>query len=205
MTTSVASGTFPIALQRDIQPASIVRTKFMGIELIAWRDNDDRIHVWQDRCPHRSVKLSAGRNLGDCIQGAYHGWKFGKDGSVSDIPAEGHAQRTDIRVRTFPCRVVGGFVWIDGGGESSPPKAFAAAAEDDYLHSIYVKAPDKVVAEALSEVSEFQLWITPCDDALSLILGYGRPRGGESSLEMVRRGNHLLNRIRRAVESGRGQ
>lgn len=203
MTASAASGTFPIALERDIRPASIVRAKFMGIELIIWRDNDDRIHVWQDRCPHRSVRLSAGRNLGDCIQGVYHGWKFGKDGSVIDIPAEGHAQRPDIRVRTFPCKVAGGFVWINGGSDASPSNAFAAATEDDCLHPIYVNAPHKAVAEALTEVSEFQLWITPCDGALSLIFGYGSPRAGESSQEMVCRGNHLLNHLRRSIEASR--
>jgi len=203
MTVSGASGTFPIALVRDIQPVSIARAKFMGIELIVWRDDHDRIHVWQDRCPHRSVRLSAGRNLGDCIQGAYHGWKFGTDGSVIDIPAESHARREDIRVRTFPCEVAGGYVWINNGGEPSPPKTFAAANEDNFLHPIYVNGPQKAIADALSEASEFQLWITPCDDALSLILGHGSPRSNESSQDMVTRGNHLLNRLRRSFEMSR--
>jgi nitrite reductase/ring-hydroxylating ferredoxin subunit len=203
MSASEASRTFPIAQVRDIQPMCITRAKFMGIELIVWRDDDNRIHVWQDRCPHRSVRLSAGRNLGDCIQGAYHGWKFGKDGSVIDIPGEGHARRADIRVRTFLCEVAGGYVWIDDGGVPSPPKTFAAATGDNCLHPIYVNAPHKTVSEALAKVSEFQLRATPCDDALNLILGYGSPRSNESSQDMVSRGNHLLNRLRRSIEMSR--
>jgi phenylpropionate dioxygenase-like ring-hydroxylating dioxygenase large terminal subunit len=41
----------------------------------------------QDRCPHRHVPLSAGSLIGDEIQCAYHGYRFGFDGRCTHIPA----------------------------------------------------------------------------------------------------------------------
>jgi nitrite reductase/ring-hydroxylating ferredoxin subunit len=198
MTANAVTDTFPIALQRDVRPGSIVRSRFRGVELIVWRDDSDRIHVWEDRCPHRSVRLSAGRNLGDSVQAAYHGWKFGKDGSVIDIPAEGHSARADIRVKTFPCAIAGGFVWIGDRSELIPPKALAPVTEDAYLRPVYINAPVGMVSEALPETSELQLWATPCDDNLTLVMGYATRR---SRSDAVRHANNLLNRLRRTIEA----
>jgi nitrite reductase/ring-hydroxylating ferredoxin subunit len=198
MTAHAGSDTFPIAVQRDVLCGCIVRSKFRGIELIIWRDDSDRVHVWEDRCPHRSVRLSAGRNLGDCIQAAYHGWKFGKDGSAIDIPAEGHSRRDDIRVKTFPCAIAGGFVWIGDRDELTPPEALATITEDACLRPIYINAPAGVVREALSEMPELQLWVAPCDNNLSLTMGYALQR---PAADAMRRANNLLNRLRRAIEA----
>lgn len=198
MIANAAADVFPIALQRDVQFGSIVRSKFRGVELVIWRDDADGIHVWEDRCPHRGVRLSAGRNLGDCLQAVYHGWKFGKDGSVIDIPAEGHAARVDIRVKSFPCAISGGFIWTGDRSEINPPPAPAKVSEDAYLRLIYINAPAATVCEALSEISELQLWATPCDDNLSLIMGYATRQPKPDAL---RDANHQLNRLRRAIEA----
>jgi nitrite reductase/ring-hydroxylating ferredoxin subunit len=201
MSAKAVVDAFPIALQRDVRSGSVVRSQFRGVELIIWRDDCDGIHVWEDRCPHRSVRLSAGRNLGDGIQAAYHGWKFGKDGSVVDIPAERHSVRADIRVKTFPCAIGDGFVWIGDLGKPTPPKALATIREDAYLRPLYIDAPAKVVTKALPETSDLQLWVTPCDDNLSLVMGYTLLR---STPDATRCANNLLDRLRRAIEaSGR--
>jgi phenylpropionate dioxygenase-like ring-hydroxylating dioxygenase large terminal subunit len=42
-----------------------------------------------DRCPHRRAPLSAGQVIGDQLQCAYHGWRFGADGRCGLIPALG--------------------------------------------------------------------------------------------------------------------
>ena len=58
----------PVALEREVLPKSLLRTNLNGQDLVLWRDNANDIQVWADRCPHRSVKLSAGRNNGNCVQ-----------------------------------------------------------------------------------------------------------------------------------------
>lgn len=193
-----ATDAFPIALQRDVQPGGIVRGKFKGIELVIWRDATDRIHVWEDRCPHRSVRLSAGRNLGDCLQAAYQGWKFGKDGSVIDIPAERHMARPDISPKIFPCVIAGGFVWTGNRSEIAPPQGLATVSEDAYLRPLYFNAAADAVSEALVEFPELQLWVTPCDDNLSLVIGYTTARSG---WDAAHHANQRLNRLRRAIEA----
>lgn len=197
MTANAASDAFPIALQRDVQPLSIVRCKFRGFELVVWRDESGDIHVWEDRCPHRSVRLSAGRNLGDCIQGAYHGWKFGKDGSVVDIPAERHAVRTDIRVKAFPCAIMGGFVWTSDRSEVTPPRESIAVPEEAYVRPLYINAPASAARHASLEVPELRLWVTPCDNNLCLVIGYTT-----ENPDTVHQANQRLNRLRRAIEAG---
>src|SRR6516162_3181141 len=117
--------TWPIALERDIHPYSLARASLDGRDLLVWRDDCDQIHVWEDRCPHRSIRLSAGRNLGDCIQSAYHGWRFSKNGTVLAIPAELHAPRPDIKVWIISRHIAFGMVWASLEGEPLPPAEFA--------------------------------------------------------------------------------
>lgn len=205
MIASETSATFPIALQRDVRTASIMRGRFTGVDLILWRGDDEQIRIWEDRSPHRSVRLSAGRNFGDSIQEAYHGWKFGKGGTVIDIPAENHAVREDISVRVFPCAVAAGVVWIAESGEPKPGRGFAPGSEDALLRPVYVNAPCTHVRQALPLGEGFRFWVTPCDDNLSLVMGYGTLGKGVSATDVVKRGNLLLNRMRRAIEAGRAQ
>ena len=45
--------------------------------------------VARDRCPHRGAPLSAGMVEDGCLVCPYHGWRFGADGKVVEIPALG--------------------------------------------------------------------------------------------------------------------
>ena len=44
-------------------------------------------HVWEDRCPHRGMRLSMGFVRSDRIACLYHGWQYGTDGHCLYIPA----------------------------------------------------------------------------------------------------------------------
>src|SRR5919106_1454481 len=55
--------------------------------LVLLRDEAGLVHALEDRCPHRGVPLSAGRQEGDAIRCGYHGWKFGTSGTCLEVPS----------------------------------------------------------------------------------------------------------------------
>lgn len=54
------------------------------------------VRAFRDRCPHRSLPLSAGSIVDGGLQCAYHGWRFDGDGACTAIPALG----TDASIPT---------------------------------------------------------------------------------------------------------
>ncbi len=67
-----------------------------------------------DECPHRGAPLSAGQIVADTIECAYHGYRFGPDGSVS-IPALGADAAIPPKacvVTAFDVTIRYGLVWL---------------------------------------------------------------------------------------------
>ncbi|RVC56037.1 Rieske (2Fe-2S) protein, partial [Mesorhizobium sp. M00.F.Ca.ET.038.03.1.1] len=77
----------PVALSASIEPGSSAGTHIDGKEFVVWRDNRGAPHVWEDRCPHRGMKLSFGFVRGDHIACLYHGWQYDTAGQCRYIPA----------------------------------------------------------------------------------------------------------------------
>lgn len=193
---------WPIALVRDVHPAGLVRGRLDGYELLIWRGDDDTIRVWEDRCPHRSVRLSAGRNLGDSVQDIYHGWRLDKDGAVLAIPAEQNAARPDMGVRVFKSVVAFDLVWASVDGAAIIPSGFTPAKGDVALRPLPINAPAATAQLAFSSLEDMRLIATPADGQSCRVFGLADSRRGETPLQAARRCNHRLNALRRALETG---
>lgn len=63
-----------------------MRLMLFGEKLIAFRDTDGRVGIFDHRCPHRCASLFFGRNEEGGIRCAYHGWKFDVEGNCLDQP-----------------------------------------------------------------------------------------------------------------------
>ena len=72
-------------LVKDGQPK---RIRLLGEDLVAFRDNEDRVGLVDQACPHRGAPLIFGRNEDCGLRCVYHGWKFDVSGAVTDMPAE---------------------------------------------------------------------------------------------------------------------
>lgn len=48
-----------------------------GLPIVIWKDGDEII-VMEDRCPHRSAKLSLGKICDNKIRCPFHGFEFSK-------------------------------------------------------------------------------------------------------------------------------
>lgn len=105
---------FPVCRGGDAVPRHVVHTALLGQELAVWRADDGTVNAWENRCPHRGVRLSIGTNLGHALKCRYHGWTY-ESGSARCIAIPCHPRLTPaaaIRVRAYPCAERQGFVWV---------------------------------------------------------------------------------------------
>ena len=108
----MSGGWTAVALSRDV-PAGATRAIVLdGAERVAWRGGDGAIHLWEDRCPHRGMRLSFGFVRGETLNCLYHGWQYGVGSQCIRIPAHPDlAVPPSIRAKAFPVREAGGLIW----------------------------------------------------------------------------------------------
>lgn len=114
----------PVGLSASIEPATSTGTHIDGKELVVWRDNSGVAHVWEDRCPHRGMRLSFGFVRGDHIACLYHGWQYDTSGQCQYIPAHPQLEvPKTIKVPRYKTMEAGGMIWThlaDGDAEALP-------------------------------------------------------------------------------------
>jgi nitrite reductase/ring-hydroxylating ferredoxin subunit len=136
----------PLALTTAIETGTSAGTAIDGTEIAVWRDVAGRVHTWEDRCPHRGMKLSFGFVRGDHIACLYHGWQYDAAGQCRYIPAHPDLEvPKSICVKTWPVAEAGGMVWVWlGAGALVPAPDLPQAVA---LRSLYLDCPlSRVVA-----------------------------------------------------------
>jgi nitrite reductase/ring-hydroxylating ferredoxin subunit len=149
-------GWHPIALSKDLSPGRSAGTRLFGKEYCIWRDDKGAAHVWEDRCPHRGMRLSFGFVRGGAIACLYHGWQYDAQGQCRFIPAHPKLDvPSSIRVGTFPCRERLGMVWMSTDQEGAAPSDLPIEdREVTGLRSLYVDCGPSTVMERLAPQSE---------------------------------------------------
>jgi phthalate 4,5-dioxygenase oxygenase subunit len=101
-----------------------VRLRLLGENLVAFRDTEGRVGIIDEHCPHRRASLAFGRNEDCGLRCLYHGWKFDVDGNCLEMasePAES-SLREKVKIKSYPTREAGGFVWVYMGPSSEMPE-----------------------------------------------------------------------------------
>ncbi len=105
----------PVATSDEVadRPA---RVRLLGESWVLARLGPEaELAAFADVCPHRRAPLSAGAVVDGTLECAYHGWRYGVDGSCALIPALGPAGPITGRARlTGPFGVAEryGLVWL---------------------------------------------------------------------------------------------
>jgi renierapurpurin 18,18'-hydroxylase len=87
--------------------------------IVLYRDRTGQVHALEDRCPHRQVKLSEGRVVGNDLECVYHGWRFNALGHCAEVPYLADDQKLPTcRLRTYPVKEQDGFIWLFPGDVS---------------------------------------------------------------------------------------
>lgn len=137
---------YPVALGRDIAAGTSAGVVLHGQEVVIWRDTSGGVHAWEDRCPHRGMKLSFGFVRGDHIACLYHGWEYDRAGQCQKIPAHPELEvPKTICAKTYGVHEAGGLVWVRLAGDALPPVARDATP----IRSLFVDAGLAQVLAAL--------------------------------------------------------
>lgn len=136
-----------VALSVDVERGAALPVILQGQEIALWRSASGAIQAWEDRCPHRGMRLSFGFVRGEELACLYHGWRFGTDGGCRAIPAHPDLDppRT-IAATGYRAHESGGFVLVDvtGGGGDAP-----SLPDADPVRSLTVRRSLAVVERIL--------------------------------------------------------
>jgi phenylpropionate dioxygenase-like ring-hydroxylating dioxygenase large terminal subunit len=79
--------------------------------VVMYRTEEGKPVALFDRCPHRGLRLSAGKVVRDEIQCTYHGLRFAPNGSCVAIPSGGPISPR-VRVQSYPVSEQWKWIWI---------------------------------------------------------------------------------------------
>jgi phenylpropionate dioxygenase-like ring-hydroxylating dioxygenase large terminal subunit len=126
---------YAILESNEIKKGKIIGVTRLCEKMVVWRNNEGKLSVMSDKCPHRGVALSTGKVIGDCIQCPFHGFEYDTSGVCTLVPAIGSNAEVPraLHVRSYPLREAHGFVyiwWGEPGGELPPVPWFESIGDD---------------------------------------------------------------------------
>ena len=121
--TGAGDDAWPLLRTEEALMHDLAAVRVLGVEYVLWRDDAGNVNVWEDRCPHRGVRLNIGTNAGSELVCRYHGWRFASEsGRCTFIPAHpNQAPPTAARATTLRCTEKYGLIWLLAGEGATPP------------------------------------------------------------------------------------
>ncbi len=220
---------FPLMRSEELVPRHVAQARLLGQEIALWRDDAGLANGWENRCPHRGVRLSIGINDGLHLRCQYHGWRFASgSGQCSFIPAHPDLVPAEaFRAHVYRLIERDGYVWASLGNPLTLPsidipsgwqsvtlrsiavnvavRSVAAALDSGYLNAATVSVIDEFTlrAEMTGQEPGFVLFLLqPMSDAECLIhaLVASDLLPGDG-LSLLRRHNAALTALRDRLEA----
>lgn len=85
--------------------------QIVGVHIVLFRSSAGVLSALEDRCPHRLLPLSKGKQIGDTIQCGYHGMTFDHSGKCVRVPGQDNTPQR-ANVQAFPVVERHGIVWV---------------------------------------------------------------------------------------------
>jgi phenylpropionate dioxygenase-like ring-hydroxylating dioxygenase large terminal subunit len=141
----------PVLAAEQLRHAPVA-VRLHGVDIVLFRTGGGQIGALEDRCPHRRMKLSLGRVVGDRLQCPYHGWTFDCLGA-GQSPG---TPRLHAEARRFDSLERHGVVWVKSAHSLPEFPRFPTFADDAYFHLCTlhheVKAPLEVTIDNFCEI-----------------------------------------------------
>ncbi len=119
------------AFAHEVGDRLLART-LLGQQVVLFRTSAQEVVALEDRCPHRSMPLSAGTLDQDSVVCAYHGMRINAQGDCIEVPSQANCPH-NMGIRAYRTLERGPVVWIWMG---DPQLADAAQLPDqDWLSS----------------------------------------------------------------------
>lgn len=140
MNTLSKNNYHPVLFSEEVKYPTPKPVTLYGKKYVVWRSESNNVHCLEDKCSHRSAKLSQGVVVDKCIQCPYHGWQYNKHGKCVVIPqmpksAEGKPIPRSTKVPAFKAVDNDGIIWINTATEDIIPFSNASnwLNNDKYL------------------------------------------------------------------------
>ena len=144
----------PVALSGDLETATSSGIRLLGRELVVWRDDKGGAHVWEDRCPHRGMRLSFGFVRGDHIACLYHGWEYDTGGQCQYIPAHPKLEVPEtIKVKTYATEEQDRLIWTRLA-EGADPADIPAIGPATPVKTVYAAVDMQAAIATLGKTTE---------------------------------------------------
>lgn len=104
---------YPVLPESELGEAPVPFT-LLGEDIVLWRTADGSVGCVQDRCCHRTAKLSVGFVKDGNIACGYHGWEYDAAGDCVCIPqqADPHKISSGVQVPAYRAELKYGHVWV---------------------------------------------------------------------------------------------
>ena len=84
------NGWLPILESKELKKGEVKHIFAVGHDLVIYRGQSGRVHVFDAFCPHLGANLGVGGTvIGDQIKCPFHGWQFNDEGKCASIPGVG--------------------------------------------------------------------------------------------------------------------
>jgi phenylpropionate dioxygenase-like ring-hydroxylating dioxygenase large terminal subunit len=143
------------------EPGSWQAAHMAGTSLLAVRGNDGKARVFRNACRHRGAELVSGEGCGKGFVCRYHGWAYGLDGSLRNVPHADGFPGLDMATRGLvevASQESQGIVFVNQEGRASFEDGLAEIADvlpSDYVlrgvERLEVPANWKILAESFLE------------------------------------------------------
>ncbi len=85
----------------------------LGQKIVLWRDENGEPAALEDRCCHRSAKLSRGTVKNGCVVCPYHAWEFAPSGACVHMPQLSERKvPANYKVQAYLCQQRYGYAWV---------------------------------------------------------------------------------------------
>jgi nitrite reductase/ring-hydroxylating ferredoxin subunit len=143
---------FPICGRHDLPAQHVFETELLGRELAVWQGLRGNVNVWENRCPHRGMRLTVGANLGGELRCAYHGYRFADgSGQCTSVPAlPDRVPPRSLCAKVYPMLERGGLIWTRlAADEPDSHPVPSTVGSSIALYSMAINAPAPVVGTQL--------------------------------------------------------
>jgi nitrite reductase/ring-hydroxylating ferredoxin subunit len=195
---------FPVARSEEAPPRHVVQAQLLGQEIALWRDDSGALNAWENRCPHRGVRLSIGINDGTTLRCQYHGWRYASgNGQCVLIPAHPEQKPSNvIRAKPYGVAEAYGFIWVNLSGGATDLPALGLNGWTT-LRSVFVAAPIAAVEQGLKAQAEGPVvLLQPVTETETIIHGLlPEALAGDERLALLRSHNARLTELRDSIEA----
>jgi nitrite reductase/ring-hydroxylating ferredoxin subunit len=133
---------YPLAVARQLKTGKTLGVSFAGAPIVLARTDSGKVFALEDRCAHRQIPLHHGVVVGERLRCCYHAWSYSEDGTCK-VPYLPEGAPAPHGVRTYPCRVAHGLIFVFPGdparAATAPLPELPMVCATDYVTINFVR------------------------------------------------------------------